>query len=124
MELNEPNMFAPIATVAAFRRGEPWRKELLKAIESNIDYVVDFCAQNIPQIKALRPQASFLVWLDCRGLKLSHRQLVSLFVDKAGLALNDGALFGEEGAGYMRMNVGCPQQTLTEALTKLQKAIQ
>lgn len=124
MELNEPNMFAPIATVAAFRRGEPWRKELLKAIESNIDYVVDFCAQNIPQIKALRPQASFLVWLDCRGLKLSHRQLVSLFVDKAGLALNDGALFGEEGAGYMRLNIGCPQQTITEALTKLQKAIQ
>lgn len=123
MELNEPNMFAPIATVAAFRRGEPWRKELLKAIESNIDYVVDFCAQNIPQIKALRPQASFLVWLDCRGLKLSHRQLVSLFVDKAGLALNDGALFGEEGAGYMRLNVGCPQQTIEEALTRLQKAI-
>ncbi|MCR5697886.1 MAG: PatB family C-S lyase [Marinilabiliaceae bacterium] len=123
MELNEPNMFAPIATVAAFRHGEPWRKELLKAIESNIDYVVDFCAQNIPQIKALRPQASFLVWLDCRGLKLSHRQLVSLFVDKAGLALNDGALFGEEGAGYMRLNVGCPQQTIEEALTRLQKAI-
>lgn len=123
MELNEPNMFAPIATVAAFRRGEPWRKELLKAIESNIDYVVDFCAQNIPQIKALRPQASFLVWLDCRGLKLSHRQLVSLFVDKAGLALNDGALFGEEGAGYMRLNIGCPQQTIEEALTRLQKAI-
>ncbi|MBE6340650.1 MAG: putative C-S lyase [Bacteroidales bacterium] len=123
MELNEPNMFAPIATTAAFRKGEPWRKELLKAIESNIDYVADFCEHNIPQIKVLRPQASFLVWLDCRGLKLSHRQLVSLFVDKAGLALNDGALFGEEGAGYMRLNIGCPQQTIEEALTRLQKAI-
>ena len=124
MELDEPNMFAPIATVAAFRKGEPWRQELLKQIEKNIDYVVDFCEGNIPQIKALRPQASFLVWLDCRELKLSRRQLDELFENKAGLALNDGEMFGEGGAGYMRINVGCPQQTLTEALTRLQTAVE
>lgn len=122
-ELNEPTLFAPIATVAAFKEGEPWRKAMLNYVEGNVDLVVDYCREHLPQIKPWRPQASFLVWLDCRALGLPHAKLVSLFVDKARLALNDGAMFGQGGEGFMRMNVGCPRKVLQQALEQLAEAM-
>lgn len=122
-ELNEPTLFAPIATIAAFRRGEEWRKQMLAYVEQNIDFVVDYLEQHIPAIRALRPQASFLVWLDCRALGLDHEALVNLFVNKARLALNDGEMFGPGGQGFMRMNVGTPRSVLKQALDRLAEAI-
>lgn len=122
-ELNEPAIFSPIATIAAFNEGEEWRKEMLRYIEDNIDFTIDFCREHIPMVKPLRPQASFLVWLDCSAMQLSQPQLVDLFVKKAGLALNDGTIFGKEGEGFMRLNVGCPRAVLQEALERLQKAV-
>ena len=122
-ELDEPNMFAPIATVAALRNGEEWRREMLRYIEGNIDFVTNWCAERIPQIKPLRPQASYLVWLDCRGLGLSHDDLIDLFVNKASLALNDGAMFGPGGDGFMRLNVASPRKLLEQALLQLEDAV-
>lgn len=122
-ELNDPTIFAPIATIAAFRKGEEWRREMLDYVQTNIDFVIDYCREHIPAIKPLRPQASFLVWLDCRGLGLNHEELVELFVEKAGLALNDGEMFGKEGKGFMRLNVGSPRSVLKEALDRLRDAI-
>lgn len=122
-ELDEPNMFAPIATVAALRNGEEWRREMLRYIEGNIDFVINWCAERIPQIKPLRPQASYLVWLDCRGLGLSHDDLIDLFVNKARLALNDGAMFGPGGDGFMRLNVASPRKLLEQALLQLEDAV-
>ena len=122
-EFQEPHIFAPIATIAAFSKGDEWRKDMLKYVEKNIDFVINYCAEFIPEIKPLRPQASFLVWLDCRSLNLSQKELVSLFVDKAGLALNDGEIFGKEGIGFMRMNVAVPQATLKQALDQLRVAV-
>ncbi|MGN1263591.1 MAG: MalY/PatB family protein [Prevotella sp.] len=122
-ELDEPTLFAPIATEAAFTYGEPWRREMVAYVEDNIRYVEDFCREHLPEIKPWRPQASFLVWLDCRALGLAHDALVSLFVKTARLALNDGEMFGEEGAGFMRLNVGCPRSVVEEALRRLEKAI-
>lgn len=122
-ELNDPTIFAPIATIAAFRKGEEWRREMLDYVQANIDFVIDYCREHIPAIKPLRPQASFLVWLDCRGLGLNHEELVELFVEKAGLALNDGEMFGKEGKGFMRLNVGSPRSVLKEALDRLCDAI-
>lgn len=122
-ELNEAPLFAPIATIAAFNEGEPWRREMLRYVEANIDFVIDYCKQHIPQIKPLRPQASFLLWMDCRALELNHEELVHTFVDKARLALNDGEIFGPEGKGFMRMNVGTPRYILSQALERLRKAI-
>ncbi|MGM9742000.1 MAG: MalY/PatB family protein [Candidatus Cryptobacteroides sp.] len=122
-ELDEPNMFAPIATVAALRNGEEWRREMLRYIEGNIDFVADWCAERIPQIKPLRPQASYLVWLDCRGLGLSHDDLIDLFVNKAKLALNDGEMFGPGGEGFMRLNVASPRNLLEQALRQLEDAV-
>lgn len=123
-ELNDPTLFAPIATLAAFsKEGEAWRQQMLRYVEGNIDYVIDFCANHIPAIKPLRPQASFLVWLDCRGLGLTQPQLVDLFVNKAKLALNDGQMFGKEGIGFMRLNVASPRQVLEQAMQQLAAAI-
>ena len=116
-------IFSPIATIAAFRHGEQWRQQMVKYIEGNIDFTIDFCKERIPQIKPLRPQASFLVWLDCRDLGLDHDQLVSLFIDKAGLALNDGEIFNPGGQGFMRLNIGTPRKILKEALINLENAI-
>lgn len=123
-ELDEANIFSPIATIAAFREGEAWRKEMLHYIEGNINFVIDYIEKHIPEIKPWRPQASFLVWLDCRKLGLSHDELIHLFVDKAKLALNDGAIFGKEGSGFMRLNVGSPRSILKEALQRLEEVVE
>lgn len=123
-ELDEPHIFAPIATMAAFNDGEEWRRQMLHYIEGNIMFVEEFLKENLPQIKPLRPQASFLVWLDCRGLHLQHDALIHLFVDEAGLALNDGEMFGKGGEGFMRMNIASPRAVLREALGRLKDAVE
>ena len=122
-ELNEAPMFSPIATIAAFKNGEQWRKAMLHYVEQNILFMEEYCKTHLPKIKPLRPEASFLVWLDCRALGLNHEQLIDLFVNKAHLALNDGEMFGKGGAGFMRVNVGTPRQILTKALEQLTEAI-
>lgn len=122
-ELNEAPMFSPIATIAAFRNGEQWRKAMLHYVEQNILFMEEYCKTHLPKIKPLRPEASFLVWLDCRALGLNHEQLIDLFVNKAHLALNDGEMFGKGGAGFMRVNVGTPRAILTKALEQLTEAV-
>ena len=82
-----------------------------------------FCAENIPQIKPLKPQASFLVWLDCRALRLGHDELVDLFVNKARLALNDGEMFNPGGQGFMRLNVAVPKSVLRDAMERLHESV-
>lgn len=123
-ELDEAPLFAPIATIAAFREGEPWRREMLGYVEGNIDFVTDYCRKHLPAIRPLRPQASFLIWMDCRGLGLEHEQLVDLFVNRAGLALNDGKMFGPGGEGFMRMNVGTSRAVLQQAMEQLRQAVE
>lgn len=122
-ELSEPTIFSPIATIAAFKYGEEWRRQMLEYVEANIDFVDNFLQTRIPQIKALRPQASFLVWLNCRALNLDHEALNRLFVDGARLALNDGEMFGREGRGFMRMNIASPRAVLQDALERLENAV-
>lgn len=119
-ELDEPNIFAPIATIAALKHGEEWRQQMLRYVEGNIDYLIDYCQQYLPQIRPLRPQASFLVWLDCRNLGFTHKELIDLFVNQAHLALNDGEMFGPGGEGFMRINVGTQRSVLKEALERVQ----
>ena len=123
-ELNQPNIFATIATIAAFDNGEQWRQEMIEYIEGNIEFVEQFCSQYIPQIKPIRPQASYLVWLDCRGLNLNHEQIIELFTKRAKLALNDGAMFGSEGSCFMRLNVGTTRAVLATALEQLKSAVE
>lgn len=122
-ELSDPTLFAPIATIAAFsEEGEQWRRQLISYLEDNVRFVEDYCREQLPAIHPLRPQASFLVWLDCRPLGISHEELVDLFVNRAHLALNEGSMFGEEGRGFMRLNVGCPRSMLQQAMEQLRAA--
>ncbi len=116
-------MFSHIANIAAYRDGEEWRNEMLSYVEKNICLVEDYCRKNIPGINVLRPDASFLVWLDCRGLGLDHDALVSLFVDKARVALNDGSMFGKEGDGFMRLNVAAPRSVIEQILSRIENAV-
>ena len=122
-EFGTAPIFSPIATIAAFRKGDEWRKQMLRYIEGNIEWVETFCRERIPLVRPVRPQASFLIWIDCRGLGLNHEDLISLFIDKAGLALNDGEMFNPGGEGFMRLNIGTPRKVIEEALIKLEKAI-
>ena len=96
---------------------------MLSYVEDNIRFVEDYCREHMPEIRPIRPQASFLVWLDCRGLGMDHQQLIDLFVGHAKLALNDGEMFGPGGEGFMRMNVGTQRSTLKEALDRLKGAL-
>lgn len=122
-ELNAGTIFAFTATKAAYTYGAEWLQQMRSYVIENVNFVDEYLKKNIPQIKVYRPQASFLVWLDCRELKLSQPELVQLFEDKAGLALNDGTMFGKEGEGFMRLNIGCPRSILNQALESLKKAI-
>lgn len=122
-EFNDATMFAVIATMQAFTKGEEWRKQMLNYIESNVVFVENYCKQNISKIKPLRPEASFLIWLNCRYLGLNHEQLNNLFVEKAHLALNDGEMFGIGGDGFMRLNIATPRSVLQKALKQLAEAV-
>ncbi|MDD7552361.1 MAG: PatB family C-S lyase [Candidatus Cryptobacteroides sp.] len=123
-ELEDPTIFALEATRAAYsEQGLAWRNEMLAYVEGNMDFVCEWFAGNLPEIHPVRPQASFLVWLDCRKLGLEQKDLVDLFVNKAGLALNDGAMFGPGGEGYMRLNIACPRSLLATALSQLKSAM-
>ena len=122
-ELNGTMFLSTAATEAAYTRCDEWRRQMLAYVEGNVDFVCDYLEHRIPGIVAVRPEASFLVWLDCRGLGLDHDALIDLFVNKARLALNDGEAFGPGGEGHMRMNIACPRAVLVEALGRLEKAV-
>ncbi|MDE6084919.1 MAG: cystathionine beta-lyase, partial [Muribaculaceae bacterium] len=122
-EFNAPTFTATIATEAAYRNGEQWLEEALDYITENINFTEAYLKENLPVISIVRPQASFLVWLDCNGLGLTQERLVKMFLNKAHLALNDGSMFGKEGTGYMRLNVACPRSVLKDALDHLADAV-
>lgn len=122
-EFDSPTIMSVVATEAAYTYGREWRKQMLDYVQSNIDYVDRYIKENIPQIHCVRPDASFLIWLDCRKLGLSQEDLVDLFANKACIYLNDGEMFGEQGRGFMRLNVGCPRSILESALKCLADAV-
>ncbi|MBQ8484631.1 MAG: pyridoxal phosphate-dependent aminotransferase [Bacteroidaceae bacterium] len=122
-EYSMGNMFAYSACAAAYEQGEDWLNQMLAYVQDNIDFTEQFLKDNIPAISMLKPQASYLIFLDCRKLGLSQEELVNLFVEKAHLALNDGTMFGKEGEGFMRLNVGCPRSVLEMALQQLKEAV-
>ena len=122
-ELEEGHIFAYLAAQAAYEKGEEWLTEAKDYIWGNIQFVDQFLKANIPQIKAMIPEASFLIWLDCTELNLTQKDLVSLFVKDAKLALNDGTMFGKGGEGFMRLNVGSPRSVIEKALNNLKAAI-
>ena len=121
-EFDLGHVFAFLAVEAAYSNGTEWLDQCLTYIQGNIDYVDAFTREHTPKIKVIRPQASFLVWLDCREMGLSQEALVDFFVDKAHLALNDGTAFGQEGTGFMRLNVATSRSVIEQAMKQLAEA--
>lgn len=123
MDIRRNNAFSCVAMEAAYREGEEWLDQLLPYISGNFDYICDFCAKNIPQIKPNRPDATYLMWLDCRALSMTNEELRDFFIHKAKLGLNEGYTFGHSLAGFMRLNAACPRATLEKAMRQLKAAV-
>ena len=120
--LTDGNIFAFQTTVAAYEQGEEWLDQLLPYVQGNIDFLTQYIDQYLPKVKYLVPQASYLVFLDFRSLGLSQKELVSFCTNKAHLALVDGSVFGEEGKGFMRINLASPRSIIEKALEQLKEA--
>ena len=125
------NTLGLVACEAAYQYGHPWLKEVKQYLRENINFTRAFLQQHIPQISLIEPEGTYLLWLDCRGLGLTNTELEGLtnteleelIVNKAGLWLDNGAIFGAAGKGFQRVNAACPRSVLRVALERIQKAI-
>lgn len=121
-KLDEPSVMTIEAVLAAYRKDTTWLEYLKKYIEGNIFRVEKFVSTNDLGIKSIRPQASFLVWLDCREVGLPQNELMDKFRKEAKIIPSDGLSYGPGGEGFIRLNVGCPVSVLDEALERIRKA--
>ncbi len=121
--LSSPCPFGMAAMEAAFRHGDPWLKELLEYLEGNLRFLQEFICSRIPRIRVMPIEGTYLVWLDCKELGLSDRQLRTLLRKEAKVGLDDGFIFGSGGSGYQRINIACPRSRLQEALLSIEQAL-
>lgn len=124
MDIHRNNAFSSVAMEAAYNEGEEWLEQLLEYISGNFDYIKEYCDKYIPKIKPSVPDATYLVWLDCRELGMDNEQLRSFMIEKAGLGLNEGYTFGRSLSGYMRLNAACPRSVLEQAMKQLKEAVE
>ena len=122
-DIHRNNAFSTIAMEVAFNEGEEWLEQLLGYIGGNFEFIKDYCAANIPQVKPNVPDATYLVWLDCRGLGMGNEELRDFMIRKAGLGLNEGWSFGRSLSGFMRLNAACPRPVLEKAMEQLKHAV-
>jgi cystathionine beta-lyase len=111
-----------VAGMAAYRDGQPWLDEILAYLEANRDFLVQWVGDNLPGISMLKPEGTYLGWLDCRKAGIPG-SCYKFFLEQAKVALNDGSAFGQGGAGFVRINFACPRSTLEEALDKMRNAL-
>jgi cysteine-S-conjugate beta-lyase len=123
LHLGGGNIFGTMASMAAYRHGHDWLDALTEYLQGNAELVIDFCARKIPEITPVKPEATYLIWLDCRKLGKTGKELQEFFVNKAGIGMNEGSEFGQGGEGFMRMNLGTPRQVVEQALEQIEKAI-
>ena len=123
MDIHRNNAFSSVAMETAFNEGEEWLEQLLEYLDGNFEYVKSFCEEHIPQIKVNVPDATYLMWLDCRGLGMDNETLRKFMIEKAGLGLNEGYTFGRSLTGYMRLNAACPRSILQQAMKQLRDAV-
>jgi cystathionine beta-lyase len=118
------NVLGYTAALAAYRDGQPWLDELLRYLEANRDVVSQYVQAHLPGVTVGKPEGTYLAWLDCRQAPIPDGDPYTFFLDKARVALNDGATFGRGGQGFVRLNFGCPRLLLLQALERLQKALE
>ena len=121
--LPEPNLFGYTALEAAYRFGDEWLDQLLDYLQGNLDFLLKYFANRIPKIKVIKPQGTYLIWLDCRDLGMDDMTLRNFMRDKAKVGFDDGFLFGSGGSGFQRMNIACPRPIIEEALIRIETMV-
>ena len=122
-DVHRNNVFSLVAMEAAWREGDAWLDQLLPYLDGNLHYIKAFLDEKIPEIKTFVPDATYLMWLDCRGLSMAQDDLVRFMIDRAGLGLNSGHGFDPARDGFMRLNAACPRSTLERAMAQLEAAV-
>ena len=117
------NPFSITAFEAAYNGGEEWLEALLVYLQQTREFVRGYLASHLPGIHLIEPEGSYLLWLDCRELGMTDAELKHFFVHEAGVALSPGTIFGEDGSGFMRMNIGTPRKTVAAALEQIRGAL-
>ena len=117
------NVMGLIACQAAYSQGEDWLRQVKIYIAENLEYVKTFLRDNLPQVKLVEPEGTYLLWLDFRELNLTEEELEDLIINKAKLWVDGGTMFGTEGVGFQRINIACPQKILIQAFTQLKEAL-
>jgi cystathionine beta-lyase len=123
MHLPQCNPFSVTGFEAGYRHGAQWLDQLMAYLQANRDYVCGQVAERLPGIKVSRPEGTYLMWLDCRGLGLDDAGLKRFFVQQAGVGMNPGISFGDPGSGFMRLNIGCPRAVLAQVLERIETAL-
>jgi cysteine-S-conjugate beta-lyase len=118
------NILGYVAALAAYRDGQPWLDDLLRYLEANRDFVVQYVRSKLPGVSTSAPEGTYLAWLDCREARLPNNDPYTFFLERARVALNDGNAFGRGGAGFVRLNFACPRATLTQALDRMRHALE
>ncbi len=117
------NILGYTAALAAYRDGGPWLAELLRYLEANRDFVVDYVRRQLPGVALAPPEATYLAWLDCRETGIPDGDPFTFFLENARVALSDGTTFGRGGQGFVRLNFGCPRSILAEGLERMRRAL-
>ena len=121
---SQSNIMGLVACQAAYTYGSEWLDELKVYLKDNLSFVREYLQDKIPEIKLVEPQGTYLIWLDCRCLKLTNRELSIFVQDEARLWTDDGYIFGAGGSGFERINIACPRSVLKEALANLVHAVE
>ncbi|NLM55316.1 MAG: pyridoxal phosphate-dependent aminotransferase [Firmicutes bacterium] len=124
LSLGGMNAFGVRGAEAAYRHCAPWLDELRDYLKGNVEYTLAELEKRMPAIKVLPPEGTYLLWLDCRALPIPPDKLNRFLATEARVALNDGAMFGQMGVGFQRMNIACPRQTITKALLQMENAFE
>ena len=123
LDIHRNNAFSSVAMEAAFLEGEEWLEQLLPYLSDNFDFIKDYCEKYIPKIKPNVPDATYLVWLDCRELGMNNEELRKFMIEEAKLGLNEGYTFGRSLSGFMRLNAACSRSILVKAMERLEAAV-
>lgn len=123
MDVKRNNPFSLVAFETAYEKCEDWLEELILHIDGNMQYVVDFINERLPEIKVVKPEGTYLMWLDFNGTKIPQDKIQEFLINEAKVAMNDGGSFGSNGKGFARMNVACPRYMVEEAMERIEKAL-
>lgn len=124
LHVGNTNPLSMVAFEAAYRKGDEWLDALMKYLESTRDFAVDFVREKIPGINIYPPEATYLLWLDCRNLGMDDVQLRDFFVRKCKVGMNPGSVFGDGGSGFMRMNIGTRRIEIIDALERIRENVE